>query len=119
MLVIAVSGVVLGVNVAVYTAVPLTIRAFEMYPFILDDPSVLPPMNKVCAAMLANEADEVKVNESLITPFTNALNVVPDLVTAICVHVPAVIVPMTFSLAMSQELPAELELNLNEAPLVM
>ncbi len=73
-------------------------------------------MNSVCAGRLANDALDVNVKASLITPFINALNVVPDLVTAMCVQVAVVIVPITFSLAMFHELPLELDRNFNEPP---
>ena len=78
-LVIAVSGVVGGVNAAVYTAVPLTTRRFDMDPLTLDGlyKGELPIRGTGVSEKLF-----AFVNVALTTPLENNRTVVPLLVTA-------------------------------------
>ena len=91
MLATYVSGPVGGVNAAVYNAVPLTTRTFEIYPnqSAAVDPFCLPMKG---APELTFTSELVAVPS--ITPLINNHTDVPERVIATCVHRFNVIVPV-------------------------
>jgi len=64
---IAVNGVVLGVKVVVYTAVPLTMRTLLIYPLTANAPTELPP-GALPVAPIPNWSVVLKLTELVAVP---------------------------------------------------